>query len=179
LPEKYPRARAGSPSLSGAKVTRDDPAAGQGRRPRRLRTFMRPNEPGSSLAEAPAIMAGRRPRHSGRRPFRWTAWDRFIREPLDLEYLIPRFDKAGVRFAEVDGNIDLGTDSRASSSIAWTRPACWFAKGSARRTPARSPGTRSPCPATPPRTAAPSGTAPGGPPPVPRPPPLRPRGPSR
>ncbi len=24
----------------------------------------------------------------------WT-WDRFIREPLDLEYLIPRFDKAG------------------------------------------------------------------------------------
>ena len=38
-------------------------------------------------------------------------WDRFIREPLDLEYLIPRFDKAGVRFAEVDGIIDLGTDS--------------------------------------------------------------------
>jgi DNA invertase Pin-like site-specific DNA recombinase len=38
-------------------------------------------------------------------------WDRFIREPLDLEYLIPRFDTAGVRFAEVDGNIDLGTDS--------------------------------------------------------------------
>ena len=38
-------------------------------------------------------------------------WDRFIREPLDLEYLIPRFDKAGVRFAEVEGNIDLGTDS--------------------------------------------------------------------
>ena len=38
-------------------------------------------------------------------------WDRFIREPLDLEYLIPRFDKARVRFAEVDGNIDLGTDS--------------------------------------------------------------------
>ena len=38
-------------------------------------------------------------------------WDRFIREPLDLEYLIPRFDRAGVRFAEVDGNIDLGTDS--------------------------------------------------------------------
>ena len=38
-------------------------------------------------------------------------WDRFIREPLDLEYLIPRFDKAAVRFAEVDGNIDLGTDS--------------------------------------------------------------------
>ena len=38
-------------------------------------------------------------------------WDRFIREPLDLEYLIPRFDKAGVRFAEVDGSIDLGTDS--------------------------------------------------------------------
>jgi len=34
-------------------------------------------------------------------------WDRFIREPLDLEYLIPRFDKAGVRFAEVDGSIDL------------------------------------------------------------------------
>ena len=24
-------------------------------------------------------------------------WDRFIREPLDLEELIPRFDKAGVR----------------------------------------------------------------------------------
>ena len=23
-------------------------------------------------------------------------WDRFIREPLDLEYLIPRFDKAGL-----------------------------------------------------------------------------------
>jgi site-specific DNA recombinase len=38
-------------------------------------------------------------------------WDRFIREPLDLEYLIPRFDKAGARFAEVDGTIDLGTDS--------------------------------------------------------------------
>ena len=38
-------------------------------------------------------------------------WDRFIREPLDLEYLIPRFDKAGVRFTEVDGSIDLGTDS--------------------------------------------------------------------
>ena len=38
-------------------------------------------------------------------------WDRFIREPLDLEYLIPRFDKAGVRFAEAEGNIDLGTDS--------------------------------------------------------------------
>jgi site-specific DNA recombinase len=38
-------------------------------------------------------------------------WDRFIREPLDLEYLIPRFDRAGVRFAEVDGSIDLGTDS--------------------------------------------------------------------
>jgi DNA invertase Pin-like site-specific DNA recombinase len=38
-------------------------------------------------------------------------WDRFIREPLDLEFLIPRFDKAGVRFAEADGNIDLGTDS--------------------------------------------------------------------
>ena len=38
-------------------------------------------------------------------------WDRFIREPLDLEYLIPRFDQAGVRFAEVDGSIDLGTDS--------------------------------------------------------------------
>ena len=38
-------------------------------------------------------------------------WDRFIREPLDLDYLIPRFDKAGVRFAEADGIIDLGTDS--------------------------------------------------------------------
>src|SRR5580658_1217729 len=38
-------------------------------------------------------------------------WDRFIREPLDLEYLIPRFDEAGVRFAEADGVIDLGTDS--------------------------------------------------------------------
>src|SRR5450755_5184440 len=38
-------------------------------------------------------------------------WDRFIRESLDLEYLIPRFDKAGVRFAEADGIIDLGTDS--------------------------------------------------------------------
>jgi site-specific DNA recombinase len=38
-------------------------------------------------------------------------WDRFIREPLDLEYLIPRFDKAGVRFAEAEGTIDLGTDS--------------------------------------------------------------------
>ena len=37
--------------------------------------------------------------------------DRFIREPMDLEYLIPRFDKAGVRFAEADGIIDLGTDS--------------------------------------------------------------------
>jgi DNA invertase Pin-like site-specific DNA recombinase len=42
--------------------------------------------------------------------FSWK-WDRFIREPLDLEYLIPRFDKAGVRFAEADGSIDLGTDS--------------------------------------------------------------------
>ena len=31
-------------------------------------------------------------------------WDRFIREPLDLEYLIPRFDKAGVRCAEADGS---------------------------------------------------------------------------
>ena len=38
-------------------------------------------------------------------------WDGFVREPLDLEYLIPRFDKAGVRFAEVEGDIDLGTDS--------------------------------------------------------------------
>lgn len=38
-------------------------------------------------------------------------WDRFTREPLDLEYLIPRFDRAGVRFAEADGVIDLGTDS--------------------------------------------------------------------
>ena len=38
-------------------------------------------------------------------------WDRFIREPLDLEYLIPRFDRAGVRFAEAEGTIDLGTDS--------------------------------------------------------------------
>ena len=38
-------------------------------------------------------------------------WDRFIREPMDLEYLIPRFDRAGVRFAEADGIIDLGTDS--------------------------------------------------------------------
>ena len=38
-------------------------------------------------------------------------WDRFIREPLDLEYLIPRFDQAGVRFAEAEETIDLGTDS--------------------------------------------------------------------
>jgi site-specific DNA recombinase len=38
-------------------------------------------------------------------------WDRYIREPMDLEYLIPRFDKASVRFAEADGIIDLGTDS--------------------------------------------------------------------
>jgi site-specific DNA recombinase len=38
-------------------------------------------------------------------------WDRALREPLDLEYLIPRFDRAGVRFAEVEGSIDLGTDS--------------------------------------------------------------------
>ena len=38
-------------------------------------------------------------------------WDRALREPLDLEYLIPRFDKAGVRFAEAEGTIDLGTDS--------------------------------------------------------------------
>jgi site-specific DNA recombinase len=38
-------------------------------------------------------------------------WDRALREPLDLEYLIPRFDKAGVRFAEAEGSIDLGTDS--------------------------------------------------------------------
>jgi hypothetical protein len=34
-----------------------------------------------------------------------------ICEPMDLEYPIPRFDKAGVRFAEADGIIDLGTDS--------------------------------------------------------------------
>ena len=38
-------------------------------------------------------------------------WDRFIREPLDLEFLIPRFDRAGVRFAEAEGNLDLGTES--------------------------------------------------------------------
>ena len=38
-------------------------------------------------------------------------WDRALREPLDLEYLIPRFDRAGVRFAEAEGSIDLGTDS--------------------------------------------------------------------
>jgi site-specific DNA recombinase len=38
-------------------------------------------------------------------------WDRFIREPLDLEYLIPRFDRAQVRFAEAEGSLDLGTDS--------------------------------------------------------------------
>ena len=38
-------------------------------------------------------------------------WDRGLREPLDLEYAIPRFDKAGVRFAEADGSIDLGTES--------------------------------------------------------------------
>jgi len=38
-------------------------------------------------------------------------WDRALREPLDLEYLIPRFDQAGVRFAEAEGTIDLGTDS--------------------------------------------------------------------
>jgi site-specific DNA recombinase len=37
-------------------------------------------------------------------------WDRFIREPLDLEYLIPRLDRAGVRFAEAEGNLDLGTE---------------------------------------------------------------------
>jgi DNA invertase Pin-like site-specific DNA recombinase len=34
-----------------------------------------------------------------------------VREPLDLEYLIPRFERAGVRFDEADGNIDLSTDS--------------------------------------------------------------------
>jgi DNA invertase Pin-like site-specific DNA recombinase len=38
-------------------------------------------------------------------------WDRALREPIDLERLIPRFDAAGVRFAEADGIIDLGTDS--------------------------------------------------------------------
>lgn len=38
-------------------------------------------------------------------------WDRALREPVDLERLIPRFDAAGVRFAEADGIIDLGTDS--------------------------------------------------------------------
>src|ERR1035438_5692701 len=38
-------------------------------------------------------------------------WDRALREPLDLEYLIPRFDKAGARFAKAEGSIDLGTDS--------------------------------------------------------------------
>jgi DNA invertase Pin-like site-specific DNA recombinase len=42
-------------------------------------------------------------------------WDRFIREPLDLEYMIPRFDKAGVRFAEADGIIDLGWGHLARS----------------------------------------------------------------
>jgi site-specific DNA recombinase len=47
-------------------------------------------------------------------------WDRFIREPLDLEHLIPRFDKAGVRFAEADGVIDLGTDSGRLAA-----PSCW------------------------------------------------------
>jgi DNA invertase Pin-like site-specific DNA recombinase len=47
-------------------------------------------------------------------------WDRFIREPLDLEYLIPRFDRAEVRFAEADGNIDLGTDSGRLAA----RPGC-------------------------------------------------------
>ena len=41
------------------------------------------------------------------------------------------------------------------------RPASWYGRGSASRTPARSPGTRSRCPATPPRTAARSGTAAG------------------
>jgi len=44
----------------------------------------------------------------GRYPVSARAWSQ---EPLDLEYLIPRFDKAGVRFAEADGTIDLGTDS--------------------------------------------------------------------
>ena len=48
-----------------------------------------------------------------------------------------------------------------SSSPAWTRPAFWCGRGSASRTPARSPVTRSRCPATPPRTAARSGTAAG------------------
>jgi len=38
-------------------------------------------------------------------------WDRALREPIDLERLIPRFVAAGVRFAEADGIIDLGTDS--------------------------------------------------------------------
>src|SRR5260370_33650173 len=38
-------------------------------------------------------------------------WGRFIREPLGLGELIPRFHKAGVRVAEVGGSIDLGTES--------------------------------------------------------------------
>src|ERR1700677_5229275 len=57
-------------------------------------------------------------------------WDRALREPLDLEFLIPRFDKAGVRFAEAEGSIDLGTDSGrlharimiAVAKVAWTSP---------------------------------------------------------
>jgi len=51
-------------------------------------------------------------------------WDRFIHEPLDLEYLIPRFDKAGARFAEADGNIDLGTRFRAAAA-AVLGTLCW------------------------------------------------------
>lgn len=37
--------------------------------------------------------------------------DRALREPIDLEYLIPVFDAAGVRLAEAEGMIDLGTES--------------------------------------------------------------------
>jgi hypothetical protein len=48
-----------------------------------------------------------------------------------------------------------------SSSPASMRPASWYGRGSASRTPARSPGTRPRYPATPPKTAAPSGTAAG------------------
>jgi site-specific DNA recombinase len=70
-------------------------------------------------------------------------WDRFIREPLDLEYLIPRFDRAGVRFAEAEGTIDLGTDSgrlAARILVAIAKPGR-SAGPSGRNWPMRRPGS--------------------------------------
>jgi site-specific DNA recombinase len=77
--------------LADLEMTRKDPTAAGKRRPG--------YEEALPLVDAGAVDV----------VFCWK-WDRFIRGPLDLEYLIPRFDRAGVRFAEADGIIDLGTD---------------------------------------------------------------------